>query len=76
MDQKPFRYFNTSPEMIQLGVLMYVRFPLSLLNVEDFLHERGIGFCHESVRLWGDRFGTFFGDKICKRNSEAMRQVS
>ena len=26
----PFRYFNSSPEVIRLVVLMYVRFPLSL----------------------------------------------
>lgn len=75
MAQNPFRYFKTSPEIIQLGVLMYVRFPLSLRNVEDLLHERGIDVCHESVRLWVDRFGTYFADKICKRRSEAMRRV-
>ena len=38
----PFRYFNSSPEVIRLVVLMYVRFPLSLRNVEDLLFERGI----------------------------------
>ena len=40
----------TSPEIIRLAVMMYVRFPLSLRNVEDLLHERGIGICHETVR--------------------------
>lgn len=48
----PFRYFNSSPEIIRLAVLMYVRFPLSLRNVEDLLAERGIDICHETVRLW------------------------
>jgi putative transposase len=38
----PFRRFNSSPEVIRLVVLMYVRFPLSLRNVEDLLFERGI----------------------------------
>ena len=75
MSQNPFRYFKTSPEIIQLGALMYVRFPLSLRNVEDLLHERGIDVCHESVRLWVDRFGSYFADKIRKRRSEAMRRV-
>jgi hypothetical protein len=37
----PFRYFKTSLEIIRLAVMMYVRFPLSLRNVEDLLHERG-----------------------------------
>ncbi|MDW4551564.1 IS6 family transposase, partial [Defluviimonas sp. D31] len=37
--RSPFRYFKTSPEIIRLAVMMYVRFPLSLRNVEDLLHE-------------------------------------
>ena len=47
----PFRYFHSSPEVIRLVVLMYVRFPLSLRNVEDLLFERGIDICH----LWTPR---------------------
>jgi transposase-like protein len=31
---------------------MYVRYPLSLRNVEDLLHERGIDICYETVRKW------------------------
>lgn len=45
----PFRYFHSSPEVIRLIVLMYVRFPLSLRNMEDLLFERGIDLCHETV---------------------------
>ncbi len=44
----PFRYFNSSPEIIRLVVMMYVRFPLSLRNVKDLLAERGIDICHET----------------------------
>ena len=40
--QSPFRYFKTSSDIICLAVMLYVRFPLSLRNVEDLLHERGI----------------------------------
>ena len=43
----PFRYFNSSPEIIRLAVMMYVRYPLSLRQVEDLLVERGIDVCHE-----------------------------
>jgi putative transposase len=53
----PFKYFKTSPEIIRLAVMMYVRYPLSLRNVEDLLHERGIDICHETVRFWWNRFG-------------------
>jgi putative transposase len=51
-NHNPFRYFKTSPENIRLAVMMYVRFPLSLRNVEDLLHERGVDICHETVRYW------------------------
>ncbi len=37
-----FRYFHSSPEVIRLVVMMYVRCPLSLQNVEGLLYERGI----------------------------------
>ena len=50
--RSPFRYFRTSPEVIRLAVMLYVRFPLSLRNVEDLLHERGIEVSHETVRFW------------------------
>ena len=69
MAKSPFRYFETSPAIIQLAVMMYVRFPLSLRNVEDLLHERGIDVCHESVRLWVDRFGLMFAGKIRVRRA-------
>lgn len=52
----PFRCFNSSPEIIRLAVLLYIRFPLSLRNVEDLLFERGIDVCHETVRFWWNRF--------------------
>ena len=74
MTKSPFRYFKTSSEIIQLAVMMYVRFPLSLRNVEDLLHERGIDICHESVRLWVDRFGPMFAGKIRVRRASFMRQ--
>ena len=63
----PFRYFKTSPEIIRLAVMMYVRFPLSLRNVEDLLHERGIDICHETVRYWWNKFGPMFAREIRKK---------
>jgi len=52
----PFRYFNSSPEVIGLVVMMYVKYPPSLRNVEDLLAERGIDISHETVRFWWNRF--------------------
>jgi len=48
----PFKWFKTSPEIIRLTGVPYVRFPLSLRNVEDLLHERGVEISHETVRFW------------------------
>ena len=49
----PFRYFNSSPEVIRVVVVMSERFPLSLRNVEDLLFERGIDLGHETARSGG-----------------------
>ena len=72
----PFRYFKTSPEIIRLAVMMYVRFPLSLRNVEDLLHERGIDICHETVRFWWNRFGPVFAAGIRRKRINRMRSYS
>ena len=48
----PFRYFNSSPEVIRFAVMLYVRYPLSLRQVEELLFERGIEICYETVRYW------------------------
>ena len=74
--RSPFRLFKTSPEIIRLTVMMYVRFPLSLRNVEDLLHERGIDISHESVRFWWNRFGPIFAAEIRKRRVQQFRVYS
>ena len=66
-NHSPFRYFNSSPDIIRLAVMMYVRYPLSLRQVEDLLFERGIDICHETVRFWWNRFGPLFAAEIRKR---------
>jgi putative transposase len=69
----PFRYFKTSREIIRLAVMLYVRFPLSLRNVEDLLHERGIDVSHEAVRYWWHRFGPMFAAEIRQRRIASMK---
>ena len=69
----PFLRFNSSPEVIRLVVLMYVRFPLSLRNVGDLLFERGIDLCHETVRMWWNRFGPMFAGDFRRQRVSAMR---
>ena len=69
----PFRWFDLSPEVIRLVVMMYVRYPLSLRNVEDLLFERVIDSCHETVRLWWNRFGPMFAGEIRRKRVEHMQ---
>jgi putative transposase len=71
--QSPFRCFNSSPEVIRLVVLMYVRYPLSLRNVEDLLFERGIDLCHETIRFWWNRFGPMFAGEVRRQRVSRMR---
>jgi len=70
--RSPFRYFKTSPEIIRLAVMMYVRFPLSLRNVEYLLHERGIDISHETVRFWWNRFGPMFAAEIRRKRVQQL----
>jgi putative transposase len=59
--RNPFRYFNSSAEVIRLAVMLYVRYPLSLRQVEDILFERGIDICHEKMRLWWQLYSKLTG---------------
>ena len=56
--------------------MMYVRFPLSLRNVEDLLHERGIDICHETVRYWWNKFGLMFANEIRKKRIHPSHNYS
>ena len=69
----PFRCFTSPPEVIRLAVMLYVRYPLSLRNVEDLLSERGVDICHETVRFWWNRFGPMFAAEIRRRRVNRMR---
>jgi putative transposase len=53
--------------------MMYVRFPLSLRNVEDLLFERGIDICHETVRFWWNRLGPLFAADVRRQRVSRMR---
>ena len=66
--KNPFRYFNSSPET----VMLYIRYPLSLRQVEEILFERGIDICHETVRFWWNRFGPMFAAEIRKRRVDHL----
>ena len=74
--KNPFAYFHSSPEVIRMVVMLYVRYPLSLRNVEDLLHERGIDVSHETVRYWWNRFGPMFASEIRRKRVQQLRAYS
>jgi putative transposase len=74
--RSPFRYFKTSPAIIRLAVMLYIRFPLSLRNVEDLLHERGVEISREKVRDWWNRVGPMLAAEPRRKWVERMRGSS
>lgn len=56
-----------------MAVMLYVRYPLSLRNVEDLLFKYGIDICHETVRLWWNRFGPMFAADIRRQRVSRMK---
>ena len=72
----PFRDFKNSPEIIRVAVMMYICVPLSLRNVEDLLHARGIDVSHEAVRFWWNRLDPLMARETLKRRSRQLRQVT
>jgi putative transposase len=58
---------------VRLVVMMYVKYPLSLRNVEDLLAESGIDISHETVRFWWNRFGPIFAGEIRNTRIAQMR---
>jgi putative transposase len=55
---------------------MYVRFSLSLRNVEDLLHARCIDISHVTVRFWCNRFGLLFAAEFLTKRVSHMRAYS
>jgi putative transposase len=56
--------YRFPPDVIQRAVWLYLRFTLSLRDVEDILAERGIDVTYETIRCWGDRFGPQIAGRI------------
>jgi predicted phage terminase large subunit-like protein len=68
--------YESVERIIRSAVMLYIRFPLSLRNVEDLLHERGIDISHETVRFWWSSFGPLFAAEIRKKRVIRMRAYS
>ena len=62
-----FKYYKTSPEIIKMAIMYYVRYPLSLRQVEDILHERRINIYHETIRYWLNKLGSVVAKSLKKK---------
>ena len=56
-------------EIIQHAVWLYHRFNLSFRDIEDLLHERGIEVSYEAIRLWCNKFGPEFAQRLKKKRN-------
>jgi hypothetical protein len=62
--------YRFPPEIIQQAIWLYLRFMLSLRDVEDLLAERGISVSYETVRRWVNHFGPMIAADLRKRRAK------
>jgi putative transposase len=59
--------YRFPPEIIHQAIWLYLRFTLSLRDVEDLLAERGVALSYETVRRWVNHFGPMIAADLRKR---------
>src|ERR1019366_1775395 len=52
-----FKWRQTAPELILCAVRWYIRYSLSLRDVEELLAERGLEADHTTIWHWVQRYG-------------------
>jgi hypothetical protein len=57
MEKISYTRYRFPPEIIDQAIWLYLRFTLSLRDVEDLLAERGVSLSYETVRRWVNHFG-------------------
>src|ERR1039457_1678137 len=69
-----FKWRQTESGLILCAVRWYLRYSLSLRDVEELLEERGLNVDHTTVWRWVQYYGPEFGAAIAKA-SQADKQV-
>jgi putative transposase len=64
------RWIRFPPEIIDQAIWLYLRFTLSLRDVEDLLAERGVALSYETVRRWVNHFGPMIAADLRKRRQK------
>ncbi|HKN30539.1 MAG TPA: IS6 family transposase, partial [Roseiarcus sp.] len=67
MNKISYGGYRFPPEIIQQAIWLYLRFTLSLRDVEDLLAERGVAVSYETVRRWVNHFGPMIAAHLRKR---------
>ena len=67
MQKISYSGYRFPPEIIQQAIWLYLRFTLSLRDVEDLLAERGVPVSYETVRRWVNHFGPMIAADLRKR---------
>jgi len=64
-----FKRHRFAPQIIAHSVWLYLRFNLSLREVEEMLLERGIDVSYETVRRWIAKFGPQIARNLRRRQA-------
>ena len=67
MEKISYAGYRFPPEIIDQAIWLYLRFTLSLRDVEDLLAERGVAVSYETVRRWVNHFGPMIAADLRKR---------
>src|SRR6202051_2668531 len=67
MEKISYAGYRFPPEIIDQAIWLYLRFTLSLRDVEDLLAERGVAVSYETVRRWVNHFGPMVAADLRKR---------
>ena len=67
MNKISYTGYRFPPEIIHQAIWLYLRFTLSLRDVEDLLAERGVAVSYETVRRWVNHFGPMIAANLRKR---------
>jgi putative transposase len=59
-----YRRHRFPPDVIRLGMWLYLRFTLSYHDIEERLAERGLDVSYETVRRWVLKFGPTFAHNL------------
>jgi putative transposase len=65
---KLYKRYRFPPEIIQYAVWLYHRFNLSHRDIEDLMSQRGIEVSYESIRLWCNKFGPRYAQRLRRKH--------